>query len=92
MTEAIYALMLCVMKSVSIMEAQHNLSRVLKQVSRGETIAITRHNRKVAELSPPRTDDPVVFPDFAARARKTWGDTWKDSSSRALLEETRGER
>lgn len=74
------------------MQAQHNLSRVLKQVDRGETIAITRHKKKVAELSPPRSDKPIIFPDFSRRARKTWEGAWKGSPSEALLDETRGER
>jgi antitoxin (DNA-binding transcriptional repressor) of toxin-antitoxin stability system len=80
------------MKSVSIMEAQHNLSRVLKSVERGETIAITRHKKEIAELSPPKLASPIVFPDFARRARETWGGDWRGTSSQNLLDETRGEQ
>ena len=39
-------------KTVTITEARTNLSALLRQVSCGETIVITRRNRPVATLNP----------------------------------------
>jgi len=81
------------MKKVSIMEAQHNLSKVLKQIEEGGSVYITRRGKVVAQIEPPGTNDPLEFPDFEKRARETWGgENWKGSSSEALLKSSRGER
>ncbi len=80
------------MKTVTIMEAQHHLSKVLRRVTEGERVAITRHKRVVAELSPPRSDSPVRFPDFGKRAKAIWGGSWKGASSEDLLDASRGDR
>jgi len=74
------------------MEAQHNLSKVLKQIQRGGGVAITRHKKVVAELRPPQPETPPAFPDFERRARETWGTPWSGTGSGELLEETRGDR
>jgi antitoxin (DNA-binding transcriptional repressor) of toxin-antitoxin stability system len=79
-------------KTVSIMEAQHNLSRVLKLVESGHEVGITRRKKVVARLLPPRDAGKVHFPDFSARARDIWGGGWQGASSDALLQESRGER
>ena len=82
-----------VMKKVSIMEAQHNLSKVLKQVEEGGSVYITRRGKVVARIEGLDTDGPVTFPDFRKRARQTWNrDQWKGSGSKTLLESSRGER
>lgn len=80
------------MKKVSIMEAQHNLSKVLKQVEEGHAIYITRRHKVVGKLVRPEEEGVVVFPDFAKRARQTWGDKWQGSSTDELLDESRGDR
>ncbi|HSH09916.1 MAG TPA: type II toxin-antitoxin system Phd/YefM family antitoxin [Oceanipulchritudo sp.] len=80
------------MKKVTIMEAQHNLSKVLKQVEEGQGVYITRRKRVVAKIVPPEADGPVAFPDFGRRAKKTWGGPWTGASSTEVLEESRGER
>ncbi|MCC5808121.1 MAG: type II toxin-antitoxin system Phd/YefM family antitoxin [Opitutales bacterium] len=80
------------MKTISIMRAQHNLSEVLRSLGPGERVAITRNKKVVAELVAPRSQDRPVFPDFAARARATWSDGWKGSSTDELLDAARGER
>lgn len=75
------------------MEAQHNLSKVLKQVEEGASVYITRRGKVVARLEGPPEDTPVSFPDFALRARKTWGGTkWKGSGTDELLDSTRGDQ
>jgi len=80
------------MKQFSIMETQHNLSKVLREVEAGEEVQITRRKKVVARLLPPAVSEPVRFPDFSARARRTWGETWKGSSSDELLNQSRGDR
>lgn len=80
------------MKTVSIMEAQHNLSKVLKTIQRGGGVAITRHKKIVAEIRSPQPERPPVFPDFADRARNTWGGTWTGAGTGELLDEGRGDR
>lgn len=79
------------MKSISIMEAQHNLSKWLHEVEAGQELAITRRKKVVARLSPPEAAGPLVFPDFKARAKGTWG-PWTGGGSDELLDESRGER
>lgn len=79
-------------KTYSIMESQHNLARVVREVEAGYEVRITRRKKLVARLVPPEEDDRVEFPDFAARARRVWGERWHGSSSDALLDEGRGER
>lgn len=51
------------MKSVNVHEAKARLSELLAQVERGETVAICRRNRPVAELRalPPRLAEPRPF-------------------------------
>ena len=61
------------MKTVPIMQAQHNLSKVLRSLTPGERVAITRNKKIVAELVAPLEQDSPTFPDFAARAKATWG-------------------
>lgn len=80
------------MKTFSIMETQHNLARVLREVEAGHEVGITRRNKLVARLLPPAGQVEVELPDFVGRARKVWGGTWRGSSSDELLDESRGER
>lgn len=74
------------------MEAQHNLSKVLRSMGPCGRVAITRNKKIVAELAPPREVLPPIFPDFAARAMTTWRDSWKGASSQELVDDARGER
>ncbi len=80
------------MKTIPIMQAQHNLSKVLRSLAPGERVAITRNKEIVAELVAPLEQKSPKFPDFAARAQATWGGAWQGSSSDELLEESRGGR
>ncbi|HSP56398.1 MAG TPA: type II toxin-antitoxin system prevent-host-death family antitoxin [Dehalococcoidia bacterium] len=40
------------MKQIGANEARRQLSRLLREVERGETVTITRHGRQVARLVP----------------------------------------
>jgi len=84
---------LCVMKKISIMEAQHNLSKVLRSIRPQERIAITRNKRVVAELAISSEQRRPDFPDFGGRAKTTWGSSWDGGSSTdSLVNESRGDR
>lgn len=43
---------LCVMKSATIREVQHNLTKVLREVEAGKTVEIIRRKQPVARLIP----------------------------------------
>lgn len=79
-------------KTYSIMQSQHNLAQVLREVEAGYEVGITRRKQLVARVVPPEDDDRVAFPDFAARARGVWGDGWQGHSSDELVDQGRGER
>jgi prevent-host-death family protein len=79
------------MKTFSVMEAQHNLAVLLREVEAGRELTITRRRKPVARLSPVLVDGPVEFPDFAARARKTWRGRWRGAGAQQLVDESRGE-
>ena len=73
------------------MQAQHNLSALLRHVAQGQTLVITNRRRPVARLSPVRAAK-VDFPDFKARAARTWSGPWRGAGSAELLDESRGIR
>ena len=87
-----YTLSICVMKTFSIMETQHNLARVLREVEAGYEVGITRRRKLVARILPIEGSQETHFPDFANRADKVWGKTEASTSSDQLLDESRGER
>jgi len=80
------------MEKISIMEAQHNLAKWVREVESGRELEITRRKKVVARLAPPKAADTVDFPDFKKRARETWGKMWRGTGSDELLDESRGER
>lgn len=80
------------MKTVTIMQAQHNLSKVLRSIGPNERIALTRNKKIVAELSLPADQARPAFPDFATRAVASWGPEWTGTASHDLLDSSRGER
>jgi prevent-host-death family protein len=47
------------MRHVGSYEAKTHLSRLLDEVSRGDTITITKHGIAVAVLAPPTGSDPA---------------------------------
>lgn len=53
------------MRSVSLMTANQEFSRLIKEVERGEDIVITRRGRPIARLVPHR-EDKTADPEWAA--------------------------
>ena len=75
------------------MQAQHNLAQILRELEGGGEMVITRRRKPVARLLPiAAQDEAAIFPDFKARARRTWSGGWRGASSDALVAESRGAR
>jgi prevent-host-death family protein len=63
------------MKTATVRDVQHHLSKVLDWVEKGEEVQITRRNKLVARIVPanaPKTR--ITLPAFTARARQIWGE------------------
>ena len=80
------------MGTASVREAQHNLPKILRAVSRGEVVEITRRNRVVARLVPAAPRPVGQFPDFVARARAIWGRDAGGKPTSEIVIEARSER
>jgi len=62
------------MKTTTVREVQHNLSKILRWIEDGEEVVITRRSRIVANLVPSmRESAKPEWPDFAGRMRSIWG-------------------
>ena len=63
------------MKSASVRDVQHHLSKVLAWVEKGEEVQITRRNKTVAKIVPAKARGTrIPLPAFGARARQIWGE------------------
>ena len=79
------------MKMVSVAEAQHNLSQILKYVDQGEEVAITRRKKVVAKIVLPAHAARKTSPDFESRAREIFG-TGRGTPASEVVSATREER
>ena len=57
------------MRTISLMTANQEFSKLIRQVERGESFLITRRGRPVARLIPQRTDK-TADPEWAAAYRR----------------------
>jgi prevent-host-death family protein len=81
------------MKTATVRDVQHHLSKVLAWVEKGEEVQITRRNRAVAKLVPADASTrPVTLPAFTARARQIWGDAPTGKSLSQIVLDDRDER
>jgi prevent-host-death family protein len=81
------------MKTATVREVQHHLSKVLAWVEKGEEVQITRRNKPVAKIVPAEPDKgPVALPAFAARARQIWGEKPAGKSLSQTVLDDREER
>jgi prevent-host-death family protein len=65
------------MKTASAREVQHEFSSYLTRASKGESVVITKHGRKMAQLVPIKSSSkakPLAWPDFAARIKRHFPD------------------
>jgi len=88
---------LCVMKTVNIREAQHNLSNVLKRVEGGEEIEVLRRRTPVARIVPISPKKSAVgnvdWSNVPERLERIWGGSSAPGrSTDSILNDLRGER
>jgi antitoxin (DNA-binding transcriptional repressor) of toxin-antitoxin stability system len=57
------------MKTIGVRELKAHLSRVLRDVTAGDTYLVTDRGRVVAELKQPGLDQPMASPEERALAR-----------------------
>jgi prevent-host-death family protein len=65
------------MKTATVREVQHKLSRVLARVKRGEEITITKRGKAVARLVPTAVvagGMKAEWPDFSGRMKRLFPD------------------
>jgi prevent-host-death family protein len=78
--------------SITVRELQKNLKRVLARVERGQTLQVTRRQRPVAILTPPRAAVAEPWPDLDARARSVLGERVVSPPPSQQVAGERGER
>ena len=65
------------MKTVTIRQVRHDFSSVLAWVTSGNEVTVLNRKRPVARICPLpvlASDKKVTMPDFAARAKRIFGD------------------
>ena len=78
------------MKRLGAYEAKTNLSRLLNEVERGASFAITKHGRTVAHLVPPASAGEISVDDAITGLRRFRdAHPLKGLSVRKLIEEGR---
>jgi prevent-host-death family protein len=81
------------MKTATVREVQHHLSKVLAWVEDGEEVRITRRNKLVARLVPAEVHRArVAWPRFAVRARQIWTEQPAGKGLSQIVVEEREER
>ena len=91
MTRSFLCVKMFNMKSASVREVQHQFSKVLAWVTRGEEVEVYRRKQLVARLVPPGPR-PMQSPDFVGRARRVWGKKPRGKPLSQLASEARGKR
>jgi antitoxin (DNA-binding transcriptional repressor) of toxin-antitoxin stability system len=77
------------MERASIRDLRYDFKRVESLLQAGEEIEITRRNRVIARLAPPKRRKRVKMPDFQARMRKIFGDKVFTPTNAELIAEGR---
>ncbi|CAN5347021.1 hypothetical protein BH23VER1_BH23VER1_19020 [soil metagenome] len=85
------------MKSITVREAQHNLSAYLKEVEAGEEIEIRRRGKPVAKLVSSSHPPKSRSPDWSVARKildKAWGsgEALRGAPSDQILSEIREDR
>jgi prevent-host-death family protein len=80
------------MKSTTVRELRNNYSKVLKWVSKGEEVEVTRRGKVVAKVVPPVPAAPpeVDWAQSAALNRRPWATALSSEQSAAILAESQG--
>lgn len=80
------------MRSTTVRELRNNYSKILKWVSKGEEVEVTRRGKVVAKVVPPMPASPseVDWSKSAALNRKPWSNVLASHESAAILAESQG--
>lgn len=80
------------MRSTTVRELRNNYSKVLKWVSKGEEVEVTRRGKVVAKVVPPASTLPeeMDWSESAALTRKPWSVSLSTDQSAAILAESQG--
>jgi antitoxin (DNA-binding transcriptional repressor) of toxin-antitoxin stability system len=76
------------MKSATVRDLRYHFPEIEARLARGEEIEIRKRKRVIARLVPVRPK-LTEYPDFAARARKIFGDRITATTGTELLAEDR---
>lgn len=81
------------MKSTTVRELRNNYSKVLKWISKGEEVEVTRWGKVVARVVPPIPASPteVDWSRSAALNRRPWSTRLTSDQSAAILAESQGD-
>lgn len=79
------------MKTTTIRELKHDMTKVLSWVAAGESVEVLRRDVPVALLSPPTRPSEVERPDFGARLEKIYGPRVLATTGTDLVSESRGD-
>ena len=77
------------MRKIEAFLAKTHLSQLLKDVEKGEVIAITKHGKTIAMLTPAPTEDPRAAAIKAIRLNRKGVTLGKHLSIKKLIEQDR---
>ena len=81
------------MKTATVRDVQHNLSKILRWIEDGEVVVITRHKRVVANLVPSAPKSRTIdWPDFTERMKAIWGNVPGGKPASSIIIDERTER
>jgi prevent-host-death family protein len=80
------------MKTTTVRELRNNYAKVLRWVSKGEEVEVTRRGKAVARVVPVVSAKPakVDWAQSAALNSKLWATMLTESQSKAILAESQG--
>ena len=81
------------MKTTTVRELRNNYAKVLKWVSKGEEVEVTRRGRAVAKVVPVASVNParVDWAQSAALSSIPWAVTLTKTETKAILSDSQGE-
>jgi len=85
---------MCVMRSITVREAQHNLAQILREVEAGESLEILRRKKPVARLVPIHLPEAGAAVDWAGHAelmKEAWAGVMV-LGVESVLDDLRGSR
>jgi antitoxin (DNA-binding transcriptional repressor) of toxin-antitoxin stability system len=78
------------MKTATVRDLRYHFPEIEAQLSKGETIEIRKRRKVIARLHPVRPK-AERYPDFAARAKRIFGNKMAPQTGTELVAEFRGD-